>query len=124
MELLFYILSGLIAVSPLIAGIILKIRPPKKINCWYGFRTEISASSQEAWDYAHKICAKLLLICSIVEMSVYASCFIVCYLFLHGYEWIYMLIALVLVIVVFIIVYATVQIKTQRFIKDLQNQRS
>ena len=31
MELLFYILSGLIAVSPLIAGIILKIRPPKKI---------------------------------------------------------------------------------------------
>ena len=68
MSIFFYIMGSLLAAAPLIAGIILKIRPPKNINGIYGFRTKLSASSKEAWVYSQKICADGLLIYSIPEL--------------------------------------------------------
>lgn len=34
--------------------------PPGKINLAYGYRTRRSMSSQEAWDYAQRLCAGLM----------------------------------------------------------------
>ena len=50
----------------IILGIILKIKPPKKINHFYGYRTTRSMSSQKAWDYAQVTCGKLWLNIGIV----------------------------------------------------------
>ncbi|MGL4570807.1 MAG: SdpI family protein [Clostridium sp.] len=44
-----------------ILGIILKMKPPKKINHFYGYRTTRSMASQKAWDYAQVTYGKLWL---------------------------------------------------------------
>lgn len=43
------ILYGLIFIS---AGLLLILKPPKKINGIYGYRSALSMSSQERWDFA------------------------------------------------------------------------
>lgn len=35
-------------------GFLWKKRPPKDINCLYGYRTARSSKSQAAWDFAHQ----------------------------------------------------------------------
>ncbi|WP_158211944.1 SdpI family protein [Robiginitalea sediminis] len=44
-------LSGLIF---LISGYVLKRRPPREINWFYGYRTSASMRSQERWDFAQR----------------------------------------------------------------------
>ncbi|MEH7336740.1 SdpI family protein [Neobacillus drentensis] len=39
----------------IIIGILHKIRAPKKINHFYGYRTFRSMSLQKAWDHAQKL---------------------------------------------------------------------
>ena len=51
------ILTGLTFV---IAGIIMIIIPPKKINSLYGYRTSSSMKSQERWDFSQKYAAQVL----------------------------------------------------------------
>ncbi len=41
-----------------IAGILLRMYPPKKINRWIGYRTPSSMKSQERWDFAQIFAAK------------------------------------------------------------------
>lgn len=43
----------------IILGIIMKFSPPKKINNYYGYRTELSKSSQRAWDLAQEHSMKM-----------------------------------------------------------------
>ena len=38
-----------------------KVKPPKKINWFYGYRTRRSMANQQVWEYANKIGAKMLL---------------------------------------------------------------
>src|SRR5476649_743837 len=45
----------------LIIGLIQHYNPPKKINNWYGYRTTISQSSQEAWDEANRYSANYMI---------------------------------------------------------------
>ena len=45
----------------LVTGFVLLQFPPKKINSLYGYRTARSMRSQEAWDFAQKFSAKLLM---------------------------------------------------------------
>lgn len=52
------ILTGLTFV---IAGIIMIIIPPKKINSLYGYRTSSSMKSQERWDFSQKYVAQELI---------------------------------------------------------------
>ena len=52
------ILTGLTFV---IAGIIMIIIPPKKINSLYGYRTSSSMKSQERWDFSQKYAAQELI---------------------------------------------------------------
>jgi len=37
----------------LIGAFLMKIWPPKEINDWYGYRTPLSKSSEQAWRLAH-----------------------------------------------------------------------
>lgn len=87
MSIFFYIMGSLLAAAPLIAGMILKIRPPKNINGTYGFRTKLSASSKETWDYAQKVCADGLLIYSIPELLLWGAVLALSIIYLRGYAW-------------------------------------
>ncbi len=42
----------------ILAGIIMWYFPPKKINPFYGYRTNSSIKSQQHWDFAQKYSAK------------------------------------------------------------------
>ena len=42
----------LIPIITIIFGVVLKFKPPSKINSFYGYRTIRSMNSQKAWDYA------------------------------------------------------------------------
>jgi len=44
-----------------IAGVIMYLFPPKKINYLYGYRTMNSMKSQERWDFSQKFSAKELI---------------------------------------------------------------
>ncbi|MGC1473122.1 MAG: SdpI family protein [Psychroserpens sp.] len=47
--------SGLIFI---IAGLIMSQFPPKKINAFYGYRTNSSMKNQEQWDFSQTYAAK------------------------------------------------------------------
>lgn len=49
-----FLIELLIPVLMLGIGILVKYRPPKNINDWVGYRTELSRKNQETWDYAHE----------------------------------------------------------------------
>ena len=57
MELIHHMMNAPIVVISLILLVILKLRPPKKMNVWYAYRTTSSMKSQEHWDLAQKLCA-------------------------------------------------------------------
>lgn len=44
-----------------LAGLVMYLFPPKKINYLYDYRTQRSTESQERWDFAQKFSAKELI---------------------------------------------------------------
>jgi len=50
-----YFISLLIPFLMIAIGIVHKIKAPKKINHFYGYRTFRSMSSQKAWDHAQRL---------------------------------------------------------------------
>jgi len=58
-------LSGLIF---LVTGLIMKLRPPQKINSLYGYRTPRSMKNQENWTEANRYSAILLIRSSILML--------------------------------------------------------
>lgn len=60
-------LSGILF---LIAAVIMKYKPPKKINSWYGYRTSLSMSSERAWNLAQKHSAKAMIRYSLLMMLI------------------------------------------------------
>lgn len=50
----FILCMNIVPVILIICSIIFKKKPPMEINGSYGFRTKLSMSSKEAWDYANK----------------------------------------------------------------------
>ena len=56
----FILFSDLIIpVIMLVAGRMMQKRPPQKINCFFGYRTERSMKNRDTWEFAHKHCGKL-----------------------------------------------------------------
>lgn len=51
-------------------GFVLAIKAPKDINRTGGYRTKLSMSSQEAWDWGQKINARMMLAGGIVSLAV------------------------------------------------------
>ncbi len=62
----FFLIQAFLALIFLIAGVILYVAPPKKMNHWYGYRTKQSMSSQAKWDAAQRFGAIGLLVLSII----------------------------------------------------------
>lgn len=54
----------------IIAGIILSLFPPKKINSIYGYRTASSMRNKETWDQANKYSSRLMIILGIVILLI------------------------------------------------------
>lgn len=54
----------------IIAGIILSLFPPKKINRIYGYRTVSSMRNKENWDIANKYSSSLMIIFGIVILLI------------------------------------------------------
>lgn len=50
----------------LLAGTLMLIFSPKKINYLYGYRTKKSMKNTENWNFAQKLSSKLFLICGII----------------------------------------------------------
>jgi len=57
----FLILDALTGIILIVMGFILLKYPPKEINSLYGYRTEKSMKSQEAWDFAQIFSSKLMI---------------------------------------------------------------
>lgn len=57
---LFWIVGPLAFVF-VISGILGSVRPPKKVNQFYGYRTKLARSSQEHWDFAQSFSSKLMI---------------------------------------------------------------
>jgi uncharacterized membrane protein len=61
-SLYIYVMPLAILFSFSIAGLVLYLFPPKKINGIYGYRTPRSIKNQSNWDYAQKLGGKFMLI--------------------------------------------------------------
>ena len=63
----------------IIFGTVFKNSAPKDINYIYGYRTPMSTSSKEAWEFAHKYMGRLWLIFGIIILipSVTAMLFVI-----------------------------------------------
>lgn len=59
MSILNIIISLVMPVAMLVVGIMWKVHPPKREGGVLAYRTALTQSSQEAWDFAHKHCARL-----------------------------------------------------------------
>ncbi len=52
----------LVGIIFMLAGAIMYVFPPKKINGLYGYRTQMSMQSQEKWDFAQTYSAKIMML--------------------------------------------------------------
>ena len=52
-----------------IAGIVMYLVPPKKINFLYGYRTTNSMKSQEKWNFAQQYSSKLMAFIGLILMA-------------------------------------------------------
>ncbi len=53
-----------------VAGFILSVLPPKKINWLYGYRTQRSMKNEHSFEYANKLSAKLLMLFSAISFLI------------------------------------------------------
>jgi len=73
----FFITTILSGLSLVVAGWAMLKYPPKSINAIYGYRTRRSKSSQEAWDFAQPMSARLLMrYGAILTMVSFVGCFV------------------------------------------------
>jgi len=63
-----FIANFLTGLTFLLAGWLLKAKPPKNINGLYGYRTTRSMKSKEAWDFAQVLGGKVMMKVGIVLM--------------------------------------------------------
>lgn len=78
--LLTLITSMLLEIIVIICGVILKKNSDCQINNLFGYRTSRSMSSREAWVFANKLCAKILIYGGIIASIV--SCAVILALYL------------------------------------------
>lgn len=68
----FLIVFTATGLSLILASLMMKYNPPKKVNRLYGYRTKLSMSSQKLWDEAQLLSQKMLfkqgLVCIILSI--------------------------------------------------------
>lgn len=99
----------LIPTMLLLIGMILYLAPPKKINSFFGYRTQLSMSNQELWYLGNKVFSKFLII-----GAVYLILINVASLFIQGYEKEITIFYLCSVVALFVIMFTMTQRKLKR----------
>lgn len=98
-----FIVLGLCGIVFLVLGGILHKYPPRKINYLVGYRTKLSMSSQEKWDFAQKYSAR-----EMMKQGVYLILISLLSLFLKLNEMISLVASLIFIIISVIwLLYAT-----------------
>jgi uncharacterized membrane protein len=110
-----YIVGGICVSATLIAGLIFKFAPPKKINNPYGFRTDATLRNQETWEYGHRICANLLIIYSFFSIAAYTILLVLKPTFLGDSFYVWFLLGLAMVLIGIAITTIITQKKTNKF---------
>ena len=59
----------LIPAIMIVIGLLFRKTAPKEINYIYGYRTNRSMKSKETWEFAHRCCGRLWLVCGCVLLS-------------------------------------------------------
>lgn len=59
-----------------LAGLIIFLRPPKRINPIYGYRTPRSSSSPQAWRFANRLFGEVFFISTLIGMLVAAALYV------------------------------------------------
>ncbi|NLM41197.1 MAG: SdpI family protein [Firmicutes bacterium] len=54
-----FVVLELMPLSLIVLGRLFMLRPPRKINTRFGYRTPRSMSNQETWDFAHRHAGRL-----------------------------------------------------------------
>lgn len=65
--LLIYIILG---TTFLLAGLALRFFPPKNINALYGYRTTLSMSNQNYWDFSQRYSGRLLIVQGLIILAI------------------------------------------------------
>ncbi len=52
-------LMVLVPLVQLVAGLLMWLRPPARINPIYGYRTKLSMKNEDTWAFAHRHCGRL-----------------------------------------------------------------
>ena len=60
---------GIVGIICLVLGFIFKVLPPRKINCIYGYRTNLSMKNQDVWNEAQKYSAITLIILGFIYVA-------------------------------------------------------
>lgn len=55
MDVFFWVVDLLIPFTVVLIGLLFTLRPPRRINLLYGYRTARSMSTKAMWDAAHKL---------------------------------------------------------------------
>lgn len=61
----WFFMFAMVAIIPLamiVIGIIFYNRPPKNINFFFGYRTDLSMKNQKTWAFAHHLLGKIWMI--------------------------------------------------------------
>ena len=70
LNIMFCICVVIVPIVTVIAGFMMKTKPPKEINDTVGYRTRRSKASQEAWDFANAYCGKVTCIYGVISLIV------------------------------------------------------
>ena len=54
----YFMLTAVKGLGFVICGFLMKSRPPKEINSWYGYRTPLSKKTPENWKFSQKYSSK------------------------------------------------------------------
>ena len=58
----------LVPLVQLVAGLFMWLRPPRRINPIYGYRTALSMKNEDTWAFAHWHCGRLWTVVGLVQL--------------------------------------------------------
>ena len=100
-------------------GVLLNRFSPKKINAFYGYRTQLSIKNQATWDEGNKYSSKLMMLFSLLFLVIEVSAIA----FLGTKSAVLIPFFLVTLIVISIIIIVKTERHLQSFIKENDSQR-
>ena len=77
MQILMMIEILIVPLLILICGILFRCGIPRKRNRWFGIRNRTTMKSQEAWQYAHRVCAAPLIVVGLLLLAAALAGFLV-----------------------------------------------